>query len=45
MCQPLMEVKGLMVLEIMVPTESKSYWDFAKGAPFTIVAAKPGVTF
>ena len=37
MCQPLMEVKGLRVFDVVVPWDDNNDWGFANGAPFKIV--------
>jgi hypothetical protein len=37
MCQPMMEVKGLRIFEVVVPWNDEGDWDFASKAPFTIL--------
>jgi len=37
MCQPLLEVRGLQVFELILPPDDRREWDFVMDAPFTIV--------
>ena len=37
MCQPMMDIKGLKVFELILPFDDLQDWDFAKNAPFKIV--------
>jgi hypothetical protein len=40
MCQPMMEIKGLRVFEVVVPFDDDGDWDFASDAPFKIVRGR-----
>jgi hypothetical protein len=40
MCQPMMEIKGLRIFEVVVPFDDDGDWDFASNAPFKLLRGR-----